>query len=92
MCSASLHIFKLEPTVGIRELIRLRIVLPMGIHCDGGNLLLLHRPVIPASLGGGDGIYDLHTGSDLAKRSILPIQMLSILMHDKELAASRIRA
>ena len=78
---------KSEPPVGIRQLLGLRIGFPVGVYGDGSDLLLCHRPVVGAGLGGGDGIHHIHAGSDLAKGGILAVQMLGILMHDEELAA-----
>lgn len=77
----------LEPAVGIGELVGLRVSLAVGVHGDGGDLLLLDGAVGHAGLGGGDGIHHVHAGRDLAEGGILAVQVLGIGVHDEELAA-----
>ena len=82
----------LESAVGIGELIGFGIGFTLSVYGDGSDLLLLHRTVIAAGAGSCDGIHHFHAGSDLAKGSILAIQVLGILMHNEELATGGVGA
>ena len=77
----------LESSVRIGELIRLRVGLAVGVHGDGGNLLLHLGTVVAVSLDGGDGVHHVHTGGYLAEGGVLTVQMLGVGVHDEELAA-----
>ena len=77
----------LESSVRIGELVRLRIGLAVGVHGDGGNLLLHLGTVIAVGLDGGDGVHHVHTGSHLAEGGVLAVQVLGVGVHDEELAA-----
>ena len=60
----------------------------MGVHGDGCDLLILDGAVVAAGLGLGDGIDDLHAGSDLTEAGVLHVQVLGIGVHDEELGAA----
>ena len=77
----------LESSVRIGELIRLRVGLAVGVHGDGGNLLLHLGTVVAVGLDGGDGVHHVHAGGHLAEGGILTVQMLGVGVHDEELAA-----
>ena len=77
----------LESSVRIGELVRLRVGLAVGVHGDGGDLLLRLGTVIAVGLDGGDGVHHVHTGGYLAEGGILTVQMLGVGVHDEELAA-----
>ena len=83
---------KLESAVGIGQLLGFGIGLTLSVHSDGSNLLLLNGTVLHANLGSRNSINNVHTGSYLTKCSILAIQVLCILVHNKELRASRVGA
>lgn len=80
----------LESSVRIGELIRLRVGLAVGVHGDGGDLLLRLGTVIAVGLDGGDGVHHIHAGGHLAEGGVLTVQMLGVGVHDEELAARRI--
>ena len=77
----------LESSVRIGELIRLRVGLAVGVHGDGGDLLLRLGTVIAVGLDGGDGVHHIHTGGHLAEGGVLTVQVLGVGVHDEELAA-----
>ena len=81
---------KSESAVRIGELLGLGIAFAMGVHGDGSDLLLLDRTVGRTDFRCRDGIHHIHAGSDLAEGGVLAIQMLGILVHDKELGAGRV--
>ena len=78
---------ELESAVGIGELGGLGVALAVGVHGDGGDLLLLDGTVVAAGLGLGDGIDHIHAGQNLAEAGVLHIQVLGIGVHDEELGA-----
>ena len=80
----------LGSSVRIGELIRLRVGLAVGVHGDGGNLLLHLGTVVAVGLDGGDGVHHVHTGGHLAEGGVLTVQVLGVGVHDEELAARRI--
>ncbi len=61
--------------------------LTLGIYGDGSDLLLLNGTVVTAGSYLGNGIHHIHAGGHLAESSVLAVQMLGILVHDKELGA-----
>ena len=77
----------LESAVGIGQLLQISNGSAVELNGDGCNLLLGQRTVLTVGLDLGDSVDHVHAGSDLAEGCILAIQMLGILMHDKELAA-----
>ncbi len=80
----------LESSVRIGELIRLRVGLAVGVHGDGGDLLLHLGTVVAVGLDGGDGVHHVHTGGHLAEGGVLTVQMLGVGVHNEELAARRV--
>ena len=78
---------QLETAVGIGQLLGLGIGLALSVYGDGNDLLLSHGTVSHAGSGGSDGIHNVHAGSDLAEGGVLAVQVLSVLVHDEELAA-----
>ena len=82
----------LESSVGIRQLLGFGIGLALGIHDNGSDLLFSLGAVHAVGLDGSDGVYHIHAGSDLAKSSVLAVQMLGILVHDEELGAGGVGA
>ena len=81
-----------ETTIGIRQLVGLRIGLTVGVHGDGCDLLLGLRPVIPVRFHGGNGIEHVQAGGQLAEGGVLAVQMLGIGVHDEELASGGVGA
>ena len=77
----------LGSSVRIGELIRLRVGLAVGVHGDGGNLLLHLGTVVAVGLDGGDGVHHVHAGGHLAEGGVLTVQVLGVGVHDEELAA-----
>ena len=77
----------LGSSVRIGELIRLRVGLAVGVHGDGGDLLLRLGTVIAVGLDGGDGVHHVHAGGHLAEGGVLAVQVLGVGVHDEELAA-----
>lgn len=77
----------LGSSVRIGELVRLRVGLAVGVHGDGGNLLLHLGTVIAVGLDGGDGVHHIHAGGHLAEGGVLTVQVLGVGVHDEELAA-----
>ena len=77
----------LGSSVRIGELIRLRVGLAVGVHGDGGDLLLRLGTVIAVGLDGGDGVHHVHAGGHLAEGGVLTVQVLGVGVHDEELAA-----
>ena len=83
---------KLVTTVGVRELVRLGVGFAVGVHSDGCDFLLSDRAILHAGLGGSDCVHNIHTGGYLTEGCVLTIQVLCILVHDKELAACAVGA
>jgi len=81
---------ELESSVRIGKLIGFREGFTVSINGNGRNLLLNLRTVTPVGLYGCDCIDNLHAGNNFAESSVLSIQMLSILVHDKELTSGRV--
>jgi len=79
-----------ESAVGIGELLQLCDGGTVGFNRDGCDLLLGHRTILAISLDLGDGIDNIHAGSDLAEGCVLAVQMLGILVHDEELGTCRV--
>ena len=82
----SQDVFKSESAVGVRELLGLGEHFVVGIHGDGGDLLLGEGAVLGAGAGGGDGIHHVHAGGYLAEGGVLAVQVLGVGVHDEELA------
>ena len=76
---------------GVRQLLRLRIRLAVGVHGDFGDDLVLFG-LVGHHVAGliGDAVHHVHAVHDAAEGGVLPIQMGGVLVHDEELAAGRV--
>mgnify|MGYP000453031347 FL=1 len=73
----------------------MRFLLQFYGRMSADNFDLFHHDrgaglIVPVSGNCGDFIHSVHAADNMAKCSILAIQMRSILVHDEELAAGRV--
>ena len=76
-----------ESAVGVGELFGLGEHFAVGVHGDGGDLLLGEGTILGAGAGGGDGVHHIHAACHLAKGGVLAVQVLGVGVHDEELAS-----
>ncbi len=79
--------------VGVRQLVRLRVLHALGVHGDGLHHLGLLGLVGDHVSGLGDDlVHHVHAVDDHAEGGVLPVQMGGVLMHDEELAAGGVHS